>query len=68
MTNEDDWAILHGDNPTSRIDVIRQRGQRVLNSDNMKAACFKDWNNFRPARTIRKGSVNEHDVLHGWLL
>lgn len=31
-------------------------------------ACFKDWNNFCPARTIRKRSVNEHDILHGSLL
>jgi hypothetical protein len=36
MTNEDDWTILHGDDPTGRIYVVRQRGQRVLNCDNVK--------------------------------
>src|SRR6516162_1112014 len=64
MTNEDDWTILHGDDPTGRIYVVRQRGQRVLNCDNVKAACFKDWNDFGPTRTVRKRSVNEHDILY----
>ena len=65
MTNKDDRTILHRDNPTGRIHVVRQGCQRVLNGYNMKAACFKDWNDFGPARTIRKRSVNEHDILHG---
>src|SRR5271163_2877700 len=46
MTNEDDRTILHGDNPTGRVYVVRQRGQRILNGYNVKTACFKDWNDF----------------------
>ena len=29
-----------------------------------KASRFKDGNHFAPAGTIRKGSVNEHNVFH----
>jgi hypothetical protein len=68
MTNEDDGAILPGDDPTGRIYVRRQRSQRVLYSDNVKASCFEDWNDFGPTRTVRKRPVNEDDILHGWVL
>src|SRR5215813_14411126 len=64
MTNEDDWTILQGDHPTSCIDVVRQRRQRVLHGDNMKPTRFKDWNDLRPARAVCKSAVHEHDVLH----
>src|SRR5262249_26917222 len=65
MTDEDDWTILLGDDPTGRLCVVGQRGQRVLDSDDVKAAGFEDWNDFGPTRPVRKRSMNEHDVLYG---
>ena len=65
MADEDDWTILHGDNPTGRIDIVRQRGQRVLNGDNMKAAGLKNWNDLGPAGTVCKCAVNENEFFTG---
>src|SRR5262249_18303667 len=65
---ENDRTVLHGDDSTCRIGIVRQRRERILNGDSVKAAFFKDWNDLGPTAAVREGSVNENDILDGRLL
>src|SRR5262245_31725584 len=58
VPHENDRAVLHGEDSTRRIRVVRQRRERILNRDDVKSAFFKDWNDLGPTGAVREGSVN----------
>src|SRR5215472_3156461 len=68
VAHENDRAVLHGDDSTRRIRVVRQRRERILNGDDVKSALFKDWDDLGPTGAVCEGPVNENDILHGSLL
>src|SRR5262245_9054472 len=66
VTDQDHRSILKCNQPARGIGIIRQRRERILNGDDMKAARFEDRNDLSPTRSICKSAVNQQDVLHRW--
>jgi hypothetical protein len=64
MSDENDGAILFGNGPPRCRDVIRQRRKWILHRRYMKSLGFKQRNDFGPARPVRKGPMDEDDVLY----
>ena len=68
VPHENDRAILYGDDSTRRVYIVRQRRERILNGDDVKAPLFKDWNDLGPTGAVREGPVDEDNIFHGSLL
>ena len=64
MSDENDGAILPCNRPPCRRDVIRQRRKWILHRRHMKTLDLKQRNDFGPARPVRKGPMDEDDVLY----
>src|SRR5262245_36721493 len=68
MADKNHRPVLQSDNPAGGVHIIRQGRERVLDSDGVKAARFKDGDDLAPTATVREGAVNKNDVGHGLLL
>jgi len=62
MADEYDRSVLQRDDTLRRRYIVSQRGQRILNSDHMKALRLEKRNYSGPARSIRPGAVNQDNI------
>jgi hypothetical protein len=63
MTDQDDRPGACVERPFGRRHVIGERGQRVLDCNDLESFGLEQRDDLLPARTIGKRAVNQHDCL-----
>ena len=61
MADQEKRAFLHADDPMSSRHIIRQRTERILNSDRLQPALRERRNDLCPARAVGKSAMHEND-------
>jgi hypothetical protein len=62
MAHQDHRTVLRGDDPPSRLDVVRQRGSGILDDADFESLLPERVIDALPSGAVHEASMDEHDV------